>query len=124
MELSETQSRQKKLVIPYMAGVSGKLIMIFGRHHIPMHFKPTNTLRQRFVHPKDQTPKHNRSNILYTVQCKEECLELYVRETKQPLNRRMAQHRRVNASGQQSAVFLHLKDKGQSFDDQDVLILD
>ena len=31
---------------------------------------------------------------------------------------------RGNDSGPQLAVFLHLKDKGQSFDDHDVLILD
>ena len=35
----------------------------------------------------------------------------------------MVQHRSGNDSEAQSAVFLHLKDKGHSFD-QDVLILD
>ena len=87
-------------------------------------FKPTNTLRQILIHPKDVTPKRNRSNVVYAVQCKEKCLELYTGDTKQPLNRRMAQHRRDKGSGPQSAVFLHLKDKGHSFDDQDLLILD
>ena len=95
-----------------------------SKHHIPEHFKPTNTLRQRLIHPKDWTPKHNMSNIVYVVQCKEECSELYTEETKQPLNRRMDQHRRGNGAGPQSAVFLHLKNKGHSFDDQDVLMLD
>ena len=84
-----------KLVSP---GWSEKLKIIFGKHHMPMHFKPTNTLKQRLVHPKDRTPKHNR---VYAIQCKEECSELYVGETKQPLNRRMAQHRRDNGSGLQ-----------------------
>ena len=107
-----------------MVGVSEKLKRIFGKHHIPVHFKPTNTLRQRLVHPKDRIPKHNRSNIVYVVPCKEECSELYIGETKQPLNRRIAQHRRGNGLGPQTAVFLHLKDKGHSFNDQDVLILD
>ena len=82
MEQSETQSRQKNLVIPYMAGMSEKLKMIFGKHHIPMHFKLTNTLRQRLVHQKDWTPKHNRSNIVYVAQCQEECSELYIGDTK------------------------------------------
>ena len=58
------------------------------------------------------------------VQCKQKCLELYTGETKQQLNWRMAQHRRGNSSGPQSAVFLSLKDKGHSFDYQDVLICD
>ena len=55
-------------------------------------------------------------------------MELYIQEIKQPLNRRMAQHRRGNGSGPQSAVFLHLKDKRHSFENvlmyQDVLILE
>lgn len=40
------------------------------------------------------------------------------RETKQPLHKCMAQHRR--ASGQDSAVKLHLKDTGHSFEDNNV----
>ena len=36
----------------------------------------------------------------------------------------MAQHRRANSSGKDSAVYLHLKDKGHSFDDHNVHILD
>ena len=32
-------------------------------------------------------------------------------ETKQPLHKHMAQHRRTSSSGQDSAVQLHLKDK-------------
>ena len=50
--------------------------------------------------------------------------ELYVGETKQPLNRRMVQNRRGNGSGPQSAVCLHLMDRRYSFDVQDALILD
>ena len=64
MEQPETQSQQKILAIPYIADVSEKFKRIFGKHHVPVHFKPTTTLRQRFVHPKDWTPKHNRSNIV------------------------------------------------------------
>ena len=82
-EQSETQQSQlKNLVIPYMAGVSEKLRGTFGKHHILMHFKPTNTLMQRLFHPKDWTPKHNRSNIVYVAQCQEECSELYIGDTK------------------------------------------
>ncbi|KAG8434278.1 hypothetical protein GDO86_012598 [Hymenochirus boettgeri] len=35
----------------------------------------------------------------------------------------MAQHRRANSSGQDSAVYLHLKDKGHTFEDCNVNIL-
>ena len=36
----------------------------------------------------------------------------------------MAQHRRANSSGQDSAVYLHLKEKAHSFEDSNVHILD
>ena len=36
----------------------------------------------------------------------------------------MSQHRRSTSSGQDSAVHLHLKEKGHSFDDSNVRILD
>ena len=88
-----------------------------------MHFKPTNTLRQKLVHPKDRTPRHKLENVVYAVQCSEECTDLYIGKTKQPLHKRMAQHRRASSSGQDSAVHLHLEDKGHSFEDGNVHIL-
>ena len=36
----------------------------------------------------------------------------------------MYQHRRANSSGPESAVFLHLKKEGHSFQDENVQILD
>ena len=54
----------------------------------------------------------------------EECKDLYIGETKQPLHRRMAQHRRASSSGQDSAIHLHLKETGHSFEDHNVHILD
>ena len=43
--------------------------------------------------------------------------------TKQPLHKRMAQHRRASSSWQDSAVHLHLKEKNHSFEDNNVNIL-
>ena len=122
--VGDKQDKRKNMVIPYVAGMSEKLRRIFKKHHIPVCFKPNNTLRQQLVHPKDPTPKHKMNNIVYAVQCSEECSELYIGETKQQLHQRMAQHRRAKASGQDSAVYLHLKDKGHSFEDSQVRILD
>ena len=119
----EREEKRKNIVIPYIAGVSEKLKRIFGKHHIPVYFKPGNTLRQKLVHPKDKTPRHKQSNVVYAVQCSEECSDLYIGETKQPLHKRMAQHRRATSSGQDSAVHLHLKDTGHSFEDSNVQVL-
>jgi len=87
-------------------------------------FKPSNTLRQKLVHPKDRVPHTQKSNLVYAVQCSEECKDSYIGETKQPLNKRMAQHRRANSSGPVSAVYLHLKEKAHSFEDSNVKTLD
>ena len=89
-----------------------------------MAFKPQNTLRQRLVHPKDRVPQHKQSNVVYAVKCLEDCQELYIGETKQPLAKWMAQHRRATSSGQDSAVYTHLQASGHSFKDEDVKILD
>ncbi|XP_047457867.1 uncharacterized protein LOC125018165, partial [Mugil cephalus] len=119
----EEQNRRKNITIPYIAGVSEKLRRIFGKHRIPVYFKPGNTLRQKLVHPKDKTPRQKQSNVVYAVQCSEECTDLYIGETKQPIHKRMAQHRRASSSGNDSAVHLHLKDKGHSFEDNNVKVL-
>lgn len=45
-------------------------------------------------------------------------------ETKQQHHKFMAQHRRSGSSAEDSAVNLHTKDKGHSFEDSNVHILD
>lgn len=40
---------------------------------------------------KDKTPRHKQSNVVYAVQCSQECTDLYTGETKQPLHKYMAQ---------------------------------
>ena len=45
-------------------------------------------------------------------------------QIKIPLYKRMAQHRRANSSGQESAVHLHLKAKNDSSEENNVSILD
>ena len=50
-----------------IAAISEKLI--FSKHHIPVDFKPTGTLRQKRVHPEENTPRHKQSDIVYAVQC-------------------------------------------------------
>ena len=77
---------------------------ILQKHDILVQFKPSNTLRQRLVHPKDKTLRHKQSNVIYAIQSQEECNKLYIGETKQPTHKHMAQHRHATFSGQDSAV--------------------
>jgi len=110
------------ITIPYVSGVSEKLRRIFQNQKIPVAFKPTNTLRQAIVHPKDKQPKDKQSNIVYAVQCKDNgCQDLYIGETKQTLSKRMSQHRRASTSCGDSAVYTHLNSTNHSFDNKDVV---
>uniref|UniRef100_A0A3B3ZX93 GIY-YIG domain-containing protein n=1 Tax=Periophthalmus magnuspinnatus TaxID=409849 RepID=A0A3B3ZX93_9GOBI len=74
------------------------------------------------VHPKDKTPDHKQSNVVYSIQCNEECSERYIGETKQLLQKRMYQHRSESSPGPESAVHLHLKDTNHSFEESEVQI--
>ena len=55
--------KRNNITIPYVAGLSEKLRRIFSQHQIPVSFKPTNTLRQKLVHPKDKPSKARTSLV-------------------------------------------------------------
>ncbi|XP_071495131.1 uncharacterized protein [Diadema antillarum] len=122
---STTQQRGRGVSVPYCQGLSEKIQRIFSFYRIPVYFKPTNTLRQRLVHPKDKIPKHKRNNVIYRIKCQgKDCKENYIGETKQPLHKRLYQHRRSSSAGNESAVFTHLKNTGHPFEDKEVDIID
>ena len=56
--------------------------------------------------------------FICAIQCQEECNELYIGETKQPLHKRKSQPRCATSSGQ-----LHLKESGRSFEDSQVCVV-
>lgn len=56
--------------------------------------------------------------MFFSVQCSEECTDLFIGGTKQPLH--ALPNTGDNSSGQDSAVHLHLKDKGHSFEDSTI----
>ena len=120
----EERNKPNNVVILYVAGLSEKFRGIFSKHDILVHFRPCNTVKQKLVHLKDKTPKHKLYNVVYAVQRSEDCTDLYIGETKQPLHKHMAQHRKTSSSGQDSTVHLHLKGKGHSFEEENVQLLD
>uniref|UniRef100_A0A3Q2VCN9 Uncharacterized protein n=1 Tax=Haplochromis burtoni TaxID=8153 RepID=A0A3Q2VCN9_HAPBU len=93
----DKKDKRNNIVIPYVTVLSEKLRRVFSKHDITVYFRPSNTLRQKLVHPKHKTPKHNLNNVVYAVQCSEKCLDLYIGEIKQPLHKRMSQHRRATS---------------------------
>ena len=65
-------------------GISEKFRRIFNKHHILVHFTPSNTVRHKCVHPKDKTPRHKQSNVCYAVQCNKDCKDLYIGKQNNP----------------------------------------
>ena len=57
---------------PVSQETSEKLRRNFIKHHIPVHLKPTTTLRQKLVHRKDKTPRHKQNKVVYVVQCSQD----------------------------------------------------
>ena len=53
------------------------------------------------------------------------CEETYIGETKQPMHKRIRQHRRPSVSGMNdSSIYPHLNTTQHSFEDKDIVILD
>ena len=61
--VKETPDKERNknipVVIPYIKGFSEQIRWVLGKYGIPTYFKPTNTLRQLLVKPKDPVDKEN-----------------------------------------------------------------
>ena len=75
------------MIIPYIRGFSKELKRAFGGYGIRAYFKPTNTLRQLLVHPKDPVGKDKVVGPVYKISY-EECEATHVGETKCALKAR------------------------------------
>ncbi|CAH1253587.1 CAD [Branchiostoma lanceolatum] len=65
-----TRERDKgRITLPYIKTVSEPLRRIFASHGISTSFKPTNTLRQLLVAPKDKTPREEKCGVVYHIPC-------------------------------------------------------
>ena len=81
---AKREERKRRLVvIPYIRGKNFKEFQrIFGRFRVRTYFKPSNTLRQLLVHPKDPVGKDKVVGpvYMYKISC-EDCEATYVGET-------------------------------------------
>ena len=102
------KERNKKIsvVIPYIKGFSEQIRLVLGKYSIPTYFKPTNTLRQLLVKPKDPVDKENVVGLVYKIKC-EECEALYVGETERSLQSKLSEHRRPSSTSSEVAKHIH-----------------
>ena len=92
-ETVETSVKEKSkkipVVIPYVKGFSKQMRRVYRKYGIPTYFKPTNTLRQLLVKPKDPLSKENVVGPVYKIKY-EECDAVYVGETERSLRQGLA----------------------------------
>ena len=99
----EEKGKCDNIVIPYIMGTFEKLRRIYNKHHIPVHLKNYHHIE---AETSIQITKHPGINRIIAVQCSQDCTDLYIGKTKQPLLKQMGQHRRANSSAQDSVVMI------------------
>ena len=94
----------------------------FGKYSIPTYFKPTNTLRQLLVKPKDPVSKENVVGPVYKIKC-EECETMYIGKTEKSLKSRLNEHRRHSSTTSKVAKHIHLEQLVHSVELENTKIL-
>ena len=100
----KTQKGKRKypVTIPYIKGFSEEYRRVLGGYGVPTYFKPTNTLRQLLVRPKDPLKTESVAGPVYRIPCaggpSEGCESSYVGETERVMGKRFAEHRRPSSS--------------------------
>ena len=102
--------------------MSEELRRVFGRYEIPAYFKPTNTLRQLLVRPKDPIEKDKVVGPIYKISC-EDCEATYVGETERSLKARFSEHRRPSSATSEVSRHIHQDSPGHSIDLENTQIL-
>ena len=93
-----------------------------GRYRTPTYFKPTSTLRQLWVKPKDPVNKDNMVGPVYKVKC-EDCEATYVGETERSLKSRFNEHLRPSSTTSEVSEHIHLEQPEHSVELENTEIL-
>ena len=124
-----TVQSKGQVVIPYVKGFSEALRRIYGSYGIRGCFKPTTTLRQILVAPKDKSEKKDITGPVYSIHCqgktlRGQCQEFYIGETERSLKARFLEHRRPSSTSSEVSQHIHIESPGHHVDLEEVKILD
>jgi len=116
-------------VLPYIKGTSEALRRTFSAYGISVFFKPTRTLRQFLVSPKDKTEKKDITGPVYYIPCQGQnitgqCKETYIGETERSLKTHFNEHKRPSNTSSEVSNHIHIESPGHSVDLDQVRILD
>ena len=84
----------KRIVIPYIKGVSEKISRTLQRENIRVSFQPARTLQQEFPKPKDKLNTNNTRDIVYRINCST-CDFIHYGQTNRALKIRIKKHNRA-----------------------------
>ena len=87
---SDNKEIQKLLVLPYDKNLCRNLNAIKRIYNLKIVTKPSNTIKQYLVHPKDRVPREKRCNVVYEVPLTDG--KKYIGETSRPLAVRLKEH--------------------------------
>ena len=93
------------------------------------YFKPTHTLRQNLVSPKDKTDKRDITGPIYGIYCQGQTTrgkykEFYIGETERSLKTRFFEHKRPSSTSSEVSNHIHIESPGHHVDLDEVKILD
>ena len=81
-------------VIPYIRGLSEQLERAYAKHGVSIIHKPSNTIRQMLVQPKDKTSHLEKCGAVYLIKCND-CEDNYIGETARALSTRLNEHQKT-----------------------------
>ena len=124
-----TTKSKGQVVIPYIKGFSEALRRIYDSYGIRGCFKPTSTLRQFLVAPKDKSEKKDITGPIYSIHCqgqsnRGQCEEFYIGETERSLKARFLEHRRPSSTSSEVSQHINIESPGHKIDLEKVKILD
>ncbi len=79
--------RKFPVVVPYIRGVAEQLRRVFKDYDVPAYFKPSNTIKQLLVWPKDKILNEQVVGPVYHIPC-DTCESSYIGETERSLKSR------------------------------------
>ena len=80
--------------IPYVQGTSEAIRQILAPLGVKTSFRPTNTLRNMLVHPKDPMPTEKKSGVVYCIPCGS-CPQTYIGQAGRTLEQRLKEHEKA-----------------------------
>ena len=128
-KIKATIESKGQVVMPYIKGTSEAIKRTFGNYGVKVAFKPTQTLRQLLVAPKDKTEKKDVAGPVYYIPCQGKthrgpCKESYIGETERSLKTRFLEHRRPSSTSSEVSQHIDIESPGHHVDLNQVKILD